>query len=74
MAYISTGDGPTKEMFKQAIFEVLQEQKDWFQDLFAEVIEDIALVKAIKEGEDGESVSKEEVFTTVSESGTTGSG
>jgi len=38
MTYTSTGEGQTKEMFKQAIFEVLQEQKDWFQDLFAEVI------------------------------------
>ena len=74
MPYASTGEGPTKEVFKQAILEVLQEQKDWFQDLFAEVIEDLALVKAIREGEDGEPVGKEEVFTTVSESGTTGLG
>ena len=65
MTYTSTGEGQTKEMFKQAIFEVLQEQKDWFQDLFAEVIEDLALVKAIKEGEDGESVSKAEVFSVL---------
>jgi len=65
MTYTSTGEGQTKEMFKQAIFEVLQEQKDWFQDLFAEVIEDLALVKAIKEGEDGESVSKAEVLSVL---------
>lgn len=51
-----------KDLFKQAIFELLQERRDFFYDLFAELIEDFALVNAIKEGEATESVSRAEVF------------
>ena len=54
-----------KELFKQAMIEVIQEQKDLFSGLFANAIEDIALVNAIKEGEETESVSREEVFQTL---------
>lgn len=63
MSYTPIGEGQVKELFKQAIFEVLQEQKEWFYDLFAEVIEDFALARAIREGEAEESVSREEVFS-----------
>jgi len=63
MSYTPIGEGQIKELFKQAIFEVLQEQKDWFYDLFAEVIEDFALARAIREGEAEETVSREEVFS-----------
>ena len=51
-----------KEMIKQAMIEVIQERQDLFSNLFANAIEDIALVNAIKEGEKTESVSREEVF------------
>ena len=51
-----------KEIFKQAILELLQDRKDLLYDLFAEVLEDFALVNAIKEGESTESVKREEVF------------
>jgi hypothetical protein len=40
----------TKEIFKQAMIELLEERKDLFYDLFAEVIEDAGLVNAIREG------------------------
>jgi hypothetical protein len=40
----------------------LQEQKEVFSDLLAEAIEDIALENAIKEGENTETVSREEIF------------
>jgi hypothetical protein len=53
---------PIKELIKQAMVEVIQEQKDFFSDLFANDIEDTALVNAIKEGEKTETVSREEVF------------
>ncbi len=51
-----------KEIVKQAVSESLQEQKDLFYDLLAEIIEDLALLKAIKEGETSEPVSREEIF------------
>lgn len=62
MSCISIEEGQIKEAFKQAIFEVLQEQKDWLYDLFAEVMEDIALANAIREGMVGEPATREEVF------------
>ena len=51
-----------KKLFKQAMIEVIQEQKELFSDLFADAIEDLAMVNAIKEGEETESVGREEVF------------
>ena len=46
----------TKNLF------ILQEERELFYDLFAEIIEDMALVKAIKAGEESEVVSRDEVF------------
>jgi hypothetical protein len=51
-----------KEVFKQAFAELLQEQKDLLYDVFTEVLEDVALVNAIKEGEETEIVSRKQVF------------
>ncbi len=52
-----------KEIMKKALIEVFEERKNLFYELVAEVLEDIALVNAIKEGEDDESVSRDEVFS-----------
>ena len=51
-----------KEVFKQAFAELLQERRDLLYDVFTEVLEDIALTNAIKEGEETEIVSREQVF------------
>ncbi len=51
-----------KEVFKQAFAELLQERRDLLYDVFTEVLEDIALVNAIKEGEETEIVSRKQVF------------
>lgn len=51
-----------KEVFKQAFAELLQEQRDLLYDVLTEVLEDIALVNAIKEGEETEIVSRKQVF------------
>ena len=62
MSHTSISDEQSKEVLKEAIFEALQERKEWFSDLFAEVIENFSLVKAIREGEVGEPATREEVF------------
>ncbi len=62
MSIISLDDAHIKELFKQALLETLVEQKDLFSELFAEVLEDFALMEAIKEGEKSDSVSRDEVF------------
>ena len=51
-----------KELIKAAIVEILQEQREIFADLISEAMEDIALAKAIEEGENTEPVSRETIF------------
>ncbi|MUG93810.1 hypothetical protein F7734_15865 [Scytonema sp. UIC 10036] len=62
MININLDENQLKNIFKTAILELMQEQKDVFSDLFAEIIEDMALEKAIKEGEETETVSREAIF------------
>lgn len=56
-------EGRLKEIFKLALLEAFEERKSLFYDLITEAIEDIALVHAIKEGENTKSVSRAEVFS-----------
>jgi vacuolar-type H+-ATPase subunit D/Vma8 len=65
MTEISLDEGRIKELMKQAMLELLKEKRDLIYDVFAEVIEDLALTNAIKEGESTESVKREEVFQTL---------
>ena len=51
-----------KELFKEAIVEVLEERKDMLYELLADVIEDIVLAHAIQEGESTEPVSRQDIF------------
>jgi hypothetical protein len=56
-----------KELLKTAIVEILQEQKEIFTDIIVEAMEDIALAKAIEEGENTETVSREAIFNILSQ-------
>lgn len=47
-----------KEILKTALIEVLHEQKEVFAEIIFEAIEDVALAKAIEEGEKTEIVSR----------------
>jgi len=51
-----------KDLMKQAVVEVLEDRKEMIYDLLSEVIEDIGLAHAIKEGEPSESVDKQEIL------------
>ncbi len=62
MAEITMDESKLKQLLKSAIVELLQEQKEVFSDLLTEVIEDIALAKAIEEGKSTELVSREAIF------------
>jgi hypothetical protein len=62
MSIASLNETQIKDLFKQAIIELLHERRELFYELFSEVLEDFALVNAIKEGESTESVSRTEVF------------
>ncbi|MBD1919136.1 MULTISPECIES: hypothetical protein [Cyanophyceae] len=53
---------------KAAILEIFQERRDLFQNLIAEALEDIPLVKAIDESKDSELVSREAIFEILGDS------
>lgn len=59
----SISDDHIKELFKSAIIEVLEEHGDLLRQALAEAIEDIALVRAIEDGENTETITRDEVFT-----------
>ena len=55
-------DNKIKNLFKQAIIEAIEEKRDVVHDLFMEALEDIAMVRAIEEGESTDSVARDEIF------------
>lgn len=65
MSYATLDEDRIKDLFKEAMLELLREQRELLYELLVEVLEDFALVDAIKEGEDTESVSRDEVFQTL---------
>jgi hypothetical protein len=62
MGSMTIDDGKLKALLKQALIELLEEKNELLYDAIAEVVEDIGLAKAIKEGEASPLVSRESVF------------
>ncbi|MBM4045983.1 MAG: hypothetical protein FJ279_12775 [Planctomycetes bacterium] len=62
MSLVTAEEQRIKELVKQALLELIEERKDLLYDSLAEALEDVALVKAIKEGEASEPVGRAEVF------------
>lgn len=55
-------DRKIKDLFKQAILEAIEEKKDVVHDLLVEVMEDIAMIRAIQDGENSGPVSRDDIF------------
>ena len=51
-----------KSMLEDIVFKLFQEKKEIFRDIVKEVIEDIALCKAIEDGRKNEFVSQEKIM------------
>jgi len=51
----------------KATIKIKQQERETLTDVIYEVIEDIALAKAIEEGLDDENVSREEIFSLLAE-------
>ena len=49
-----------KQVFKEALTETIQEQRDFLRDIIAEAIEDIALAEAIRDSRKTRCLSREE--------------
>lgn len=58
----SNEENRLKEALKAAIFEVLEERRDFLRDLVEEAVEDVALVRAIDDGQRTEVIGRDEVF------------
>jgi uncharacterized protein YaaW (UPF0174 family) len=52
-----------KQVFKDALLEMLEEKRSVFQDIIVEALEDIALSHAIDEGKDSGTASRNEIFS-----------
>lgn len=59
---IKINDQQLKIAFKDALFELFNENKNFVKSTFVEVIEDIAMGRAIKEGDKNDLVSEKEIF------------
>jgi hypothetical protein len=62
MDTVLENEAELKKIFRDALLETLEEKKDLFSDLFHEIAEDIALAKAVEEGEKSPEVSRAAVF------------
>ena len=62
MATSTLDDDRLKDLFKAAILEVFEERRDLVRELIEEALEDIALARAIEEGQESPLVSRDEVF------------
>ncbi|MGA9772476.1 MAG: hypothetical protein WBV94_25810 [Blastocatellia bacterium] len=51
-----------KDLIKAALVEVLEERQDLLHEAVAQALEDMALARAIEEGESSELIKREEVF------------
>jgi hypothetical protein len=61
-----TDSGKLKEIFKQAIIEAIEEKKEVVHDLLVEALEDVAMIRAIQEGEDSGFAGRDEIFGILS--------
>ncbi|WP_239112245.1 hypothetical protein [Halomicronema sp. CCY15110] len=59
---LSLNETQLKDLMKTAILEIFEERRDLLQDLIAEALEAIALIKAMDEGKDAEAVSREAIL------------
>jgi len=60
-------DETIKPLLKEVIYEMLEENKNKFREIFEEVIEDIYMAKAIQDGLNSEISTKKELYKVLDE-------
>lgn len=65
---ISIDEAKLKQALKSAIVEILEERKDLVREVLEEALEDIALARAIEEGEQSGLVTRDEVLDALERS------
>ena len=51
-----------KQLLKESLAETFIEQRELLHDVFQEVIEDISMISAIREGQQSERIDRQEIF------------
>lgn len=51
-----------KPLLKEVLHELLLQERDWLANLVYEVMEEVAMARAIAEGKDSENVGRDEIF------------
>jgi hypothetical protein len=51
-----------KQLFEKALVDVLENKRDYFYDVIMNVMEDIALARAIEEGKKSKTIDKKEIM------------
>jgi dsDNA-binding SOS-regulon protein len=62
MSEVTLNPDQLKEILKSAIIELLRDNREEVSEFLAEIIEDVAMERAIVEGETTELVSRESIF------------
>ncbi len=62
MATATFDEATLKHLLKSALVEALEENRGLVQEIVEEALEDIALARAVEEGLNNESVSRDEIF------------
>lgn len=62
MPALDTSNPALKHLVKEAVKEALLDQRDWLQDVVAEVLEEMALDEALREVEAAERLQRPKVF------------
>lgn len=62
MSSITIDDNDLKALLKQALIELFEEKNELFYEALAEAVEELGLVKGIKEGQASPTVDKARVF------------
>jgi len=60
---VTIAEDRLKEVLKAAVVEVLEERGDIVREIVEEALEDLALARAIHEGEGSEIVGRDQIFS-----------
>ncbi|MCP4719789.1 MAG: hypothetical protein GY860_10075 [Desulfobacteraceae bacterium] len=55
-------EGRLKQVFKEALVEMLEEKQNIFHDIIVDAMEDIGLSRAIQDGQASGTATKQEIF------------
>ncbi len=64
---ITLKDQELKALLEEVLLKIMKERRELFKEILEEVIEDIALSRAIEEGKKGDFVSRDKIMEILSE-------